>query len=565
MLTPAHIASLSYASLALGEIRLLKPTDAANGLGWTLTIHKLTDDLGFDALSYTWGPQDRTFFITCNDRELHVHHNLYSALPFLAALQKKGKSRPIWIDAVCINQQDEEEKMVQIKMMNDIYRSARMVWVWLGIAEKQDRIGEAIATLPKLIEAANQIPEDFEMSPRTEDEAELARVHGAHPWQRKFYLDDSSGLNNLDSDLWTAILHLLSNSWYFRVWVVQELVLARDVVFLCGAHAIDYPLLRDAVCDPPRLAHICDKSGDPVNLYWNSEYVFYAREVYARYTETSSLETDALKLAKIIPWISQHMQCSQDQDRVLGVLGLVSREFLQRADLQHYSSVTSLYTTLSTYIMANVGPTQKTWWQWLSLAFTKERRKGLPSWVPDLHRQGDDDVCRPWPSIMGIQKHGTCPYKASNRIAKVDFGEKKEELVLRGMVLDEVILVHPRFPNVPDQDLDVLGFVRYVAEVIEWERLVSANSIDTNLEYQPTSRDSYWRTLLADITDDEGDSFTYDTYLEFRREYTVIFELFQRYRGLKRYVFAQIVNDWPFTNLIANVLWAVIPLIQRRN
>jgi hypothetical protein len=205
--------SFSYTALVAGEIRLLEPTDRADGLKWTLRTTHLDDELKYDALSYVWGPQTGTFPIVCNGQTLHVHHNLYTALPYLARRYMKGRSRPIWIDAICINQKDEEEKFVQIGMMNKVYQSAEMVWVWLGIAEKQNRMAEAITLLPNIVQAGKQVEEHF-TSPRTIEEKERDLANGMKPYFRLNLLDDSHGLNKLDADLWSAIFHLLSNPWY---------------------------------------------------------------------------------------------------------------------------------------------------------------------------------------------------------------------------------------------------------------------------------------------------------------------------------------------------------------
>lgn len=80
--SPCELPAFVYHPLADGEIRILVP-DTPDGLSWTLRASTL-DGLDFDALSYCWGPQAETFPISCNGYQLRVHHNLYSALPYLA-------------------------------------------------------------------------------------------------------------------------------------------------------------------------------------------------------------------------------------------------------------------------------------------------------------------------------------------------------------------------------------------------------------------------------------------------------------------------------------------------
>jgi hypothetical protein len=84
----------------------------------------------FTALSYVWGIKAaKSDFITCNSFTVEVTQNCHSALRHLR--EKFGRFT-IWIDAICINQGDDDEKIEQIRLMGDIYSTARTVYVWLG-------------------------------------------------------------------------------------------------------------------------------------------------------------------------------------------------------------------------------------------------------------------------------------------------------------------------------------------------------------------------------------------------------------------------------------------------
>lgn len=50
----------------------------------------------------------------------------------LRSLREPRQSRVLWIDAICINQKDTDEKNIQIPLMGDIYKTASQVVVWLG-------------------------------------------------------------------------------------------------------------------------------------------------------------------------------------------------------------------------------------------------------------------------------------------------------------------------------------------------------------------------------------------------------------------------------------------------
>ncbi|KAF2027768.1 heterokaryon incompatibility, partial [Setomelanomma holmii] len=81
----------------------------------------------FDALSYVWGSQAKKYPIKLNGRHMYINQNLYSALPFLCLPEGERPGCPVWIDALCINQDDEREKTEQIAIMHQIYRRADRV------------------------------------------------------------------------------------------------------------------------------------------------------------------------------------------------------------------------------------------------------------------------------------------------------------------------------------------------------------------------------------------------------------------------------------------------------
>jgi hypothetical protein len=145
----------TYTPLPPRFIRLLYPEEKGNGLSWRVkTANSDDQNCKFDALSYTWGPQNETFPISPNGCRAAVHNNLYTALPYLAARQRRRwYTRPIWINAIYINQADEQEKTKQIALMNVMYRRAKLAWVLLGLADHQEQMSEAVSLLPQFYAA----------------------------------------------------------------------------------------------------------------------------------------------------------------------------------------------------------------------------------------------------------------------------------------------------------------------------------------------------------------------------------------------------------------------------
>ncbi|PMD20744.1 HET-domain-containing protein [Hyaloscypha hepaticicola] len=132
----------------------------------------------YDALSYVWGNPEvtRPIYIGQLERELPVTTNLYAAL---LHLRNSSLERIIWIDAICIDQKNDEEKAQQIQLMAKIYSQASRVLVWLG--EAADNSDQAL----KEIRAAGR-----------------KAIHS---------------LNNETIRL--AIDKLLKRDWFQRIWV----------------------------------------------------------------------------------------------------------------------------------------------------------------------------------------------------------------------------------------------------------------------------------------------------------------------------------------------------------
>jgi len=137
----------------------------------------------YDALSYVWGNPKvtRPIYIGQLERKLPVTTNLYAAL---LHLRNSSLERIIWIDAICIDQKNGEEKAQQIPLMAKIYSQASRVLVWLG-------------------EAANNSGQALE-------EIRAAGRKAIH------------SLNNETIQL--AVLKLLERDWFQRIWV-RELTL----------------------------------------------------------------------------------------------------------------------------------------------------------------------------------------------------------------------------------------------------------------------------------------------------------------------------------------------------
>lgn len=103
----------------------------------SLSTTGTTKAQAYEAVSYVWGPPVMTSSIMCDGIEVRVTGTIYS---LLRCLRHKEFPRRLWIDALCINQADIEERNVQVSRMKQIYSNASRVLIWLG--DQQDDSGE---------------------------------------------------------------------------------------------------------------------------------------------------------------------------------------------------------------------------------------------------------------------------------------------------------------------------------------------------------------------------------------------------------------------------------------
>lgn len=221
---------------SLNEIRVvtLHPGDFSADLHVSIHTVPLTLENPpiYEALSYAWGTTENPVEVKVGpsrDDTLAITQNLAIALPYL---RYENRIRTLWIDAICINQQDLRERSSQVKIMGDIFRLADRVNVWLGT--EKDNSAQVLEILSNL---SSEIKVNF--AQRTMAPASS----GSTP-----HWSDTTILFPYSHDELDNIDILLHRSWFSRLWVWQEILLARDnAMFVCGWNTITWQSLRQAI------------------------------------------------------------------------------------------------------------------------------------------------------------------------------------------------------------------------------------------------------------------------------------------------------------------------------
>lgn len=186
----------------------------------------------YEALSYVWGSTNNlssvhVFHARNGNATLPVTQNLATALPYL---RYRFRRRTMWIDAICINQQDDSERSQQVRRMGNIYSMADRVVAWLG-PDSCDS-SHALSTLRRLGLGMQYNWVQHAFGPKS-------KRAGGH-----------RALEPVDWNVltWRLVLHLLQNSWFERLWVRQEMCLAkRGSRLQCGHENITWTKFCTAI------------------------------------------------------------------------------------------------------------------------------------------------------------------------------------------------------------------------------------------------------------------------------------------------------------------------------
>jgi hypothetical protein len=154
----------------------------------------------YDAISYTWGDPTDQQLIYVNSTAIVIRRNLYD---FLVKLRDASSARTLWVDALCISQQDMAEKSAQVAIIGEIFQNAKCVRAWLR--EHAD--------------GSEQLFETQYM--------DLAR-HQVSKWTNGAI---QAPANHQFLPLWHAFWN---RNYWKRTWIVQEIVLAREITLHCG-------------------------------------------------------------------------------------------------------------------------------------------------------------------------------------------------------------------------------------------------------------------------------------------------------------------------------------------
>ncbi|KAI1264719.1 heterokaryon incompatibility protein-domain-containing protein [Xylariaceae sp. FL1019] len=198
------------------------------------------DHESYEAVSYTWGPPEFSETLVVHDEadkrfKLLITASLASGL---LRFRSAWVPRLLWADAICIDQNDSVDKGRQIPLMAQIFRSALRVLVWLGDSS------QAEMELKSFIQLRRRLDRMGIETAKTREAYEHSTSSNLLPPPDPLSSADSQnrpGRNDADLvDIWNGFCAMLSQPWFNRRWIIQEVVLNPDVVLHCGQTEIGW-------------------------------------------------------------------------------------------------------------------------------------------------------------------------------------------------------------------------------------------------------------------------------------------------------------------------------------
>jgi hypothetical protein len=314
----------------------------------------------YEALSYVWGDESNTTEVFCDGSSVSVTSSLASALK---RLRLRHRSRLIWADAICIDQENSSEKNHQIPIMGKIYSMADRVVVWLGEVDSAQT--EGVEEIVQHI--ANHIRNFIH-----EGGFDESGLHGHEALQiPDDYINTTA----------REVLRLLyDNPWFYRIWCVQEIVLAKDATMLWGEHELSW-------ADVGMIAAWLN-AVVPVRALEYDMHAFYAGIEASHAYEMYRFQRKPHDLLELLDacW---GFNASNARDRVYGLLALVEPKEEARALCVDYDkSVGEVYAdTVVAWIQlyADLAPLS---YVDHGSAYPRSR-ESLTSWTPQWHLSRD--------------------------------------------------------------------------------------------------------------------------------------------------------------------------------
>jgi Heterokaryon incompatibility protein (HET) len=551
LVSPGPGAEADYTYQPLGSTstlstRLVKllPADDRDDIQLVIECVELGNCASYEALSYCWGDPSVKTTIWCDGGSLHVTKNLKSAL---LHLRNRTKERLLWIDAVCINQDDLQERSQQVGIMRDIYKNASETLVWLG--EESQNSGLGIELCERLYDFFKDERKDLKAPGNRFNSKKPSLSNHQDPFNPSYAQtdegdsfkrskrsikegeerDDGNEVEDTTSKLplrinppnvyeLLALRDLASRQWFRRTWITQELALASKVTMVCGHRSISW----DTFIFGFTMTFINGKS---TSGGWDEDENFIGALVHIResiHRSESVNYRDPLTLLDLLH-ACRIFGATDPRDKVYGLLGIAPPDSEVTSVQVNYSkSVGEVYEDLARLILSSSSNLDL-----LSIPQSNSQfSQRQPSWVPDWSHKASSRLDLVVTAGQKTFASGQIRKPAASRQTRsIAAFKDPHTLVISGYVADSIAqlseIIQP--PTVDKLQMQQLGQkLDDMESVVEAEGLASMSVyFDVMMSIEDLalcgSQDSIystgelctralWRTLCTDVSTDQLES-----------------------------------------------------------
>lgn len=340
-----------YKALKDGEIRVINlhkgsPNDP---IVCTLFTKPLSSPGHYDALSYVWGSWNNPDRISLNEKSFYITRNLADALK---RLRRFNSDRLVWADALSINQADNTERGKQVRQMHKVYGAAKLVQVWLG-GHSNDSDWAM-----KLVEKSEGQPSPLDWIQDVINEHSVEKVAN-------------------------ALFRICLRDYWERVWIVQEIANASEVILMCGTHEASFASFKQLVALVQRhkfIQHLPDTVTKKAFLIGLPLRILHIPNCNKEKGETSLLDIGDVSA------ITRIRKCKDPRDKLFGVISLLQEDIYKELEklVSYKRSDSHTFTSAAISIIKTTGRLESITWQ--ASPYSRKRHwywKQMPSWAMD--------------------------------------------------------------------------------------------------------------------------------------------------------------------------------------
>ncbi|KAF4457612.1 hypothetical protein F53441_485 [Fusarium austroafricanum] len=446
----------------------------------------------YEALSYVWGEPDFSEPIVLNEHAFCITPSLRYAL---SCLRRTEQTRTLWVDALCINQSDIEERAQQVGLMRKIYSNCERDIAWLDPLIGKHLKSREIYSHPSLQTAERHVKSGISL---------MEKIAQKNPTTLKQLQDGArDGEFDLSSGKQVLFTCVFKNpTLWNRLWVMQELSLAPRLTLMCNGAELSWDVLTTLFKDEPYIDAFHMKVASHLPEYYQSfsEVFVPIKRIEDQRRLLAQTDKQTSRLMDVLVRFRE-MDSTDPRDKIFGLLGLVTENHGIKVD--YTLSVRQLYRQTALSIINLSGNLD------ILCQNPFERREGprifqqahsqneLPSWAPEFDSEHEDCV-----AILFAQRDiFNAGIKSCETPCRLVPGE--DILILRGTILGTIgpirrpgsksnHVAKPRdfMKNYLDEDA-IMNSENHL-----YAPMVGSKKISTG----ETLMRAFWRTMVRDCT-----------------------------------------------------------------